>query len=68
MLRESNCYKRRCHWYKGASQPEGSELNEFHYCNAFPNGIPRDISYGDNEHLEVIEGQEGDYTYEPSRG
>jgi hypothetical protein len=67
MLRESNCYTRKCKWYKGAKQPESSEMNEFHYCEAFPDGIPREINLGNDLHDEVKSGQTGNYVYEEAQ-
>jgi hypothetical protein len=64
MLNTPKCYTRKCKWFSGVKQPDGDELNEFNYCRAFPDGIPTSIAYGDDLHLVVIEGQEGDYTYE----
>jgi hypothetical protein len=63
MLRESNCNKRDCKWYKGVKQPNGDELWEFHYCNAFPDGIPREINEGEDLHFRVYAGQKGNYIY-----
>ena len=62
----SNCYKRECKWYEGIKQPEESELNEFYYCKAFPDGIPIDIIKGEDLHSEVKPDQEGEYVYELS--
>lgn len=64
MLRDSKCGERNCKWYEGIKQPDDDELNEFHYCKAFPNGIPREVVIGENLHKEVMSGQQGDYVYE----
>jgi hypothetical protein len=34
-------------------------------CSAFPDGIPYDIAYGNNQHSKPIEGQGNDFVYEP---
>jgi hypothetical protein len=39
-------------------------MNEFHYCLAFPDGIPDEIEVGSNPHSEVHPDQEGSYVYE----
>ncbi len=53
MLMECNCYKRHCKHYLGIIQPDGTEMTERNYCDAFPDGIPDGIAYGDNEHNKV---------------
>jgi hypothetical protein len=65
-LISANCYKRKCKWYEGVKQPEESELNEFHYCNAYPDGIPIAILSGDDLHSIVKPDQVGEYVYELS--
>ena len=45
-------------------QPDGTELTETNYCKAFPKGIPYDIAYGDNKHLEAIKGQNKEFVFE----
>ena len=34
-------------------------------CKAFPNGIPKAIIEGKNEHNKLFAGQKGSYIYEP---
>ncbi len=34
-------------------------------CNAFPEGIPEEITSGENEHTEPLEGQKNDILFEP---
>jgi len=54
MLIEPKCYKRRCKYYNGVyMRVEGNEASEIHICKAFPEGIPFDIAYGSNPHIEV---------------
>ena len=72
MIPESNCSIRRCKYYRGvrilslktciypparAYFSDEKEVKEIHYCKGFLDGIPDDISYGDNEHKEPAEGQ-----------
>jgi len=64
MLAQPNCYKRRCRHYLGVRQPDVTELNEFHYCPAFPDGIPDEIAYGDNPHTEPLPGQGNTIVFE----
>ena len=59
MLIEPRCSVRRCKHFLGVLQPDGMELTERNYCSAFPDGIPTDIAYGDNKHLEPVEGDQG---------
>ena len=33
-------------------------------CEAFPNGIPFEFSNGEKEHLEIVDGQVGDFVFE----
>lgn len=59
MIAEPNCSKRRCKYFLGVKQPDGTELTEVVYCSAFPDGIPIEIAYGDNPHTEPYEGDNG---------
>jgi hypothetical protein len=34
-------------------------------CDAFPKGIPNEITSGDNKHKEPLKGQENDIVFEP---
>lgn len=64
MLAEPNCFTRGCKYFLGIIQPDGTEKSEVANCKAFPEGIPFEISYGENPHSEVQPGQEGDYIFE----
>lgn len=64
MMPPSKCEIRKCVWFMGFYQPDGTEVSEVHYCAAFPDGIPDDISYGDNLHTKVQKGQVGQFVYE----
>ena len=51
---EPKCYTRRCKHFQGVVLlTEADESTETLVCAAFPEGIPKDISYGSNPHLEV---------------
>ena len=58
MLIEPECNIRNCVHYQGVkrSDPE-EEATEFNHCDAFPDGIPNEIAYGDNKHLKPLPGQ-----------
>lgn len=45
-------------------QPVGDETIEYHYCAAFPTGIPKEIAYGEDLHLEETENQIKGFIYE----
>jgi hypothetical protein len=64
MLATPNCYKRRCRHFLGVIQPDGTEMTEVHSCEAFPDGIPGEISYGRNKHLRPLKDQKNDLVYE----
>jgi len=64
MLAEPTCWTRECKHYIGVIQPDGTELTETNACKAFPEGIPNEITYGDNQHLVKYSNQMGDFTYE----
>jgi hypothetical protein len=57
-----NCFKRGCKHYDNVAWL--GEMKFIHVCIAFPKGIPEDIAYGNNEHLEVVEGQTGTVVFE----
>lgn len=63
-LDEPKCFTRRCKYFQGVAQPGGTEMSERVICFAFPDGIPGNIAYGDNLHLEPVEGQGNDIVYE----
>jgi hypothetical protein len=64
MLRMSNCEIRKCKHLQGILQPDGTEMSEVSYCDAFPDGIPNEIAYGNNKHLKPIKGQKNDIVFE----
>jgi len=64
MLVTSKCYTRHCRHYLGIRQPDGTEMTERNYCEAFLDKIPNDISYGDNEHLKPVKDQGNEIIFE----
>lgn len=60
MLREPvPCSKNNCKHYRGVLQIDGTEANEVDFCEAFPNGIPSEITSGKNLHREPYPGDNG---------
>lgn len=59
MLAEPRCSERRCKHLIGVKQANGTEETEVPVCKAFPDGIPHEIAYGDNLHLEPFPGDHG---------
>jgi hypothetical protein len=64
MLGDPTCWTRECKYYLGIIQPDGTEATEVNNCKAFPDGIPNEIAYGNNKHLEVFPDQKNDIVYE----
>jgi len=64
MLPRPECSRRKCKWFNGVEQHGDQEEGEILVCSAFPKGIPGDIAYGNNQHLEIVDGQTMDYVYE----
>ena len=63
MLAEPKCWTRKCKFYLGVIQPDGTEMTETNACKAYPDGIPFDIAYGDDEHLKKRTDQTNNITY-----
>ena len=59
MMEEPRCAQRKCRHLLGAYQPEGTEEGERPCCEAFPEGIPEEIAYGDNPHTSPYPGDHG---------
>ena len=59
MIEEPRCSERQCKHLLGVKQDDGVEITERPVCKAFPNGIPVEISYGDNLHLKPFSGDHG---------
>lgn len=64
MLAKPNCFIRNCIHYQGITWFGDTEETEDNFCNAFPEGIPEEIAYGDNLHLEPLKGQKNDIVFE----
>lgn len=63
MITTSNCCTRRCTHYLGIDS-DGVEINERHYCEAYPKGIPSEIAFGQDKHLKVRADQKNEIVYE----
>jgi len=59
MLQEPKCWTRKCKHYLGVIQPDGTEMTETNNCEAFPDGIPDAIAYGDDNHTKPFPGDNG---------
>ena len=63
------CSKMRCKHYRGIVQPDGTEATERDICTAFPDGIPGEITTGENLHVEPFPGDNGiQYEAEKPKG
>lgn len=63
MLLEPTCYTRQCKHFLGVKN-DGDETTERNFCKAFPDGIPDEIAYGKNLHMEKFLGQKNSIVYE----
>jgi len=63
MIDTPKCSDRKCKHYIGIKN-DGDELSERPYCKAFEDGIPNDISYGNNKHLNMVKGQKNNVIFE----
>jgi len=64
MIAIPKCKIRKCINFNGIVQPDGTELTERVVCDAYPAGIPNDIAYGDDLHLQVRDDQNNDIVFE----
>lgn len=64
MLAEPKCYTRKCKHFLGVYQPDDTERFEVVNCEAFPEGIPDNIAYGDNLHEIPTDDQLNEIVYE----
>ena len=64
MVDQPNCFKRKCVHFIGVYQPDGTERSEIVICEAYPEGIPNEIAYGDYPHIKVREDQDNDIVFE----
>jgi len=72
MLATPKCYTRKCKYFIGVKQDKDkkgrwSEITERNVCEAFPDRIPNEIAYGDNEHLKPLPGQKNEIIYTPEK-
>jgi hypothetical protein len=63
MLAEPNCWTRHCKYWIGVKSDGEDEENERSVCQAFPEGIPSEITEGDNLHLTPLPDQSNDIVY-----
>jgi hypothetical protein len=61
-----NCYdeNRKCKFFDGFAIKEDVPVP---ICKAFPDGIPQDIAFGNNQHKQPIKGQIGKYVFEEEK-
>lgn len=59
MIFPPSCYYRKCIHFLGIYQKDGTEMSEVPSCLAFPKGIPKEIAYGGNKHIEPYPGDNG---------
>lgn len=70
MLAEPRCWTRHCRHYLGIKTTKPVEDMEspvdgvVNYCQAFPDGIPDQIAYRRNKHLNPIRGQKNNIVFE----
>jgi hypothetical protein len=58
MLVEPECHRRGCLNFLGTNGEDDEEKQKL-VCRAFPDGIPPEISYGSESHLEPFPGDNG---------
>jgi len=58
MIRQPKCFTRDCVHFIGVAQEDDTEATEKVVCKAFPEGIPDEIAYGTDKHLEVRDDQD----------
>ena len=63
MLLVANCNKRKCKYFIGVKQPDNTEMSERVVCEAYPDGIPNDIAYGDDKHFKVRKDQDNEIVF-----
>lgn len=56
MMSRPRCHERGCSRFRGVI---GDEPDQRVTCDAFPEGIPDEIAYGDDLHLEHVRGDGG---------
>lgn len=64
MILTPKCHERKCIHFLGVEQSDGTEQTEVVVCEAYPNGIPDDIAYGSEKHLQVRGDQDNEIVFE----
>ena len=59
MIQEPNCFTRGCVHFTGIAQPDETEMTERPVCESFPEGIPKEVAYGNNLHTSPFPGDNG---------
>lgn len=59
MIKEPNCWTRKCKHLIGVKKDGFDERTERPVCAAFPDGIPKEIAYGNELHIQPYEGDNG---------
>lgn len=59
MIEEPKCSKRGCKHFQGVRWLGKDEASERPVCAAYPDGIPKEIAYGDNPHTTPHKGDNG---------
>lgn len=63
LLLRCNCQERKCKHFIGELFDNQNDLM-LDLCNAFPSGIPDEIAYGDELHIQPLAGQENNIVFE----
>lgn len=61
------CWERHCKHFLGVKNDSEEEAGERNYCEAFPDGIPPEIAYGEDPHTEPTPGQGNGIVYEKGK-
>ena len=64
MITEPKCFTRKCKHFIGVKQDNEDESTERVVCEAYPDGIPDDIAYGDDLHEFIRTDQSNTITFE----
>ena len=57
-MREPKCWTRKCKHFIGAKN-DGDETTERWVCEAYPDGIPSRIAFGNSRHIKPEKGDHG---------
>jgi len=64
MIEIPKCHERGCKHYIGVVQPNDEEKGEKPVCSAYPDGIPENIAYGNDKHLQPRKDQDNEIVFE----